>query len=674
MADYKYNIGEFQGDAPGSDHKWNIGVFQTDDIISGDVDVNVSTLTIALTLNTPTIRIDVDVSVSTLNLSLTLEPPQVAFPIQSVLPATLTISTDLKQPLGGVVNSFGHDSTCKALWSLEPGELARDSIGTNTLTNNGVTEDTADFKQGAGSGDFVTTEEDNLSIADANLNSGVPLKSTESNLSFTYGFWFKVTNTYIGQVLFDKSGETEGIYSIQCWVGGGGRVNIGVSANGTTWNSYRHESVLSDNTWYHVVITRDNSDGAYRFRIHDAAGVVGEDKTGTMVAPYLVNQSFKLGHPSSATLTGNLDEFVIFDRALSVAEIDKIWAGEYGPVSQTVNVDVLSLTATLQTPVISIHAEISVATLELISIVNSIAVEISVEHRPEPLIITTTLNPVQVAFPVQSANVEALALAANLLSAEVAFPVQCVLPETLILNSTLKSPIVSTDLIVHLGFLNLNATLQSPIYITGWGEIPPQMLEALADPYSGGAWIWLVEITIPGYDVIRLARNPVDIVYAGYTYTRHNFNPGLAALSGDGSVPRIMLQVAQDAGYTLEDKINAAHGGCGGTIKIIRTHEEFFTNPVAELEQTISILTAESDTDFVIFSCGIPNPLIRKIPLRRYSSKRCPYALPSLFKETECQYEGEDETCTGKFEDCFTKGNSVHWGGEIGLDPNNTRV
>lgn len=199
--------------------------------------------------------------------------------------------------------------------------------------------------------------------------------------------------------------------------------------------------------------------------------------------------------------------------------------------------------------------------------------------------------------------------------------------------------------------------------------MPPELLAAIIDPYSGGAWLWLVDIQIPGYSSIKYASNTEDVFYAGYTYAKSNFKVGLATLSGDGSVPRSGLVIAQDADYTLEDKINATQGAGGGIVKIIRAHEDFLEFSIRELEQEMHILTANSDAENVTFLLGIPNPLLRKIPLRRYSSKTCPYALPSLFKQLECGYIGSDPTCTGKLEDCFTKGNIQRWGAEIGLDP-----
>ena len=212
------------------------------------------------------------------------------------------------------------------------------------------------------------------------------------------------------------------------------------------------------------------------------------------------------------------------------------------------------------------------------------------------------------------------------------------------------------------------------LWIGCYAEIPAELLAALIDPYSGGAIIWLVEINIPGYAAIRLSNQKVDIVYAGTTYLRWNLDVKLASLSGDGSIPRIMLSVAQDANYTLEDKINATEGAGGGTIKIIRAFEDFLDDKIKALEQTVRILKADSDTRHVIFSLGVPSPLLKKSPLRRYSSKKCPHSWPGLFKGIECQYVGGDATCTGFYEDCYDKGNAEHWGGDLGLDPAVTRI
>jgi len=223
------------------------------------------------------------------------------------------------------------------------------------------------------------------------------------------------------------------------------------------------------------------------------------------------------------------------------------------------------------------------------------------------------------------------------------------------------------------GTCNIVTTLNGAASL-GFAEMTPAMHAAIIDPYSGGAWLWLVEIYILGYSVIRYAKDKKDVVYAGSVYTKNNFVYSSPPLTGDGSIPRMGLKIPQGTNRSLENKINTAEGGSGGTIRIIRTHEDFLDKFIAELEQDIKILTVGSDSKEIIFQLGIPDPLLKKVPLRRYSSKICPWALPGLFKGVECQYAGGDATCTGKYEDCCTKGNQVHFGAELGLDPNAVRV
>lgn len=208
--------------------------------------------------------------------------------------------------------------------------------------------------------------------------------------------------------------------------------------------------------------------------------------------------------------------------------------------------------------------------------------------------------------------------------------------------------------------------------IVTYAAIPPAMHEDLIDPYGDmGALLWLIEIVVPTQVTQRRARNAVAIVYGVTTFVAGNFDVGRIPLSGDGSIPRIQLRVAQDPDKTLEGIVNATKGGENGTVKLIRTCEKYFDSPVKALERTYDIIIAGSDSQWVTFTLGIPNPLTQRIPLWSYSSKVCPLATPSLFKGPRCQLDPEhvDTTCTGRLSDCRAKGNAVHWGAEIGLDP-----
>ena len=206
-------------------------------------------------------------------------------------------------------------------------------------------------------------------------------------------------------------------------------------------------------------------------------------------------------------------------------------------------------------------------------------------------------------------------------------------------------------------------------------EIPSFMQKHLIDPYSGGAWLWLCEIAVPGYDTQQIARNTADVCHVGKDFTKANIQIGKQAFAGDGSIPRITLQVGQDPDRAIENIVNESEGCYNGTVKLIRVNEKFLDYGVEALEADYGMLVAESDWEWVTFTLGIPNPLTQRIPLRIGSSKICPWAIPELFKGAECQYTGAETSCTGTIEDCRdNKDNANLWGGELGLDPNATRI
>ena len=235
------------------------------------------------------------------------------------------------------VNDFSSDAACEALWNLESGALTTDSKapGTNTLTNSTVTDDLVDFKQGSCSGLWIASESDRMYRADADLSSGFPLKSGETNRTFSFTFWLYLNTIDINHYLMNKTGAA-GTRTIIIYVNTAEQLNLVLSVDGTAWTYYAHASALSATTWYHVGITHDSADEGYVIHIWDdtAQATLGVDKTGTTVTPFISTSPFSIGYASvSLTLNGNLDEVVVFNDELTSTvggEIDQIRAGTYG--------------------------------------------------------------------------------------------------------------------------------------------------------------------------------------------------------------------------------------------------------------------------------------------------------------------------------------------------------
>jgi len=213
---------------------------------------------------------------------------------------------------------------------MESGALTADSKGGNDLFNSGVDEDLVNFKEGACSGSFVKAVPDYMRITDASLDSGFPCKSGEANKTFSIAVRFKTADITLDQYMVSKQGTNVNsfIFYLKNNV-----LKIAISSLGNNWNSIGHDTALQSNRWYHAAVTYDNSDYSIRLRIWDytAGAIVGVDKTGILTNIFIGSGYVFVGYLTTLLdMGGNLDEVVVFNDVLSVAEIDEIRAGIYG--------------------------------------------------------------------------------------------------------------------------------------------------------------------------------------------------------------------------------------------------------------------------------------------------------------------------------------------------------
>ena len=226
------------------------------------------------------------------------------------------------------------DPRCKALWRFESGALTTDSKGTNTLTNNNVvTVDNTNFWEGAGSALFTNASQNRLSIADALLDTGFPLKYGDSVKKATFCFWLQPTVLGNNYCVFAKS-----------WNSGSPANNFALLINGPFLTPYigwyngvsveffNFPSSLIANHVYHIAVLVDGVNKVLKVRIWDA--------TVSTVNNYLFYPSGTLalstgelsigGDPTAGEqIDGNIDEFVVFNDLLTDAEIDDIRNGTY---------------------------------------------------------------------------------------------------------------------------------------------------------------------------------------------------------------------------------------------------------------------------------------------------------------------------------------------------------
>lgn len=235
-----------------------------------------------------------------------------------------------------MANYFGDDTDCVALWKHESGGLPDDSIGGNDFTNTDVTADTTNYKEGAASGDYNGSTGYQY-IADVNCDAGFPMKSGDTGKVISVCMWVRphgtITSGYDG--LIGKWGGA----GARCWsihlrgLAGGPYAGWYWSSNGTAYESGECTGIkLTANNWYHIGATYTDSTKAWRVRVWDDTGstVYDNDSTGSN-AIALNTQDLELGRGVSIDdFDGNIDEVVVFKRALSTVDIDKIRQGTFG--------------------------------------------------------------------------------------------------------------------------------------------------------------------------------------------------------------------------------------------------------------------------------------------------------------------------------------------------------
>jgi hypothetical protein len=95
---------------------------------------------------------------------------------------------------------------------------------------------------------------------------------------------------------------------------------------------------LITGVWYHVAATYDDSDMSFRVRVWDDTNsqLLHDDFTGNFTNQINIGSaSFVIGNrsdvPATSAFDDLIDEVVVFDKVLSVSEIDEIRSNTFGP-------------------------------------------------------------------------------------------------------------------------------------------------------------------------------------------------------------------------------------------------------------------------------------------------------------------------------------------------------
>jgi len=192
-------------------------------------------------------------------------------------------------------------------WKMnESSGNAVDELGTNTLTNSGVTYAAAKINNGAVFNNVSTTYLEKASVA--------------SVTDFSFSFWLKMTSWGSANPIIDK---LPGGTGYRVW-GGTSWSGLLLTVNGTNWS---YVWTPTTGVWYHLVWTYSGGT-AYLYKDGNTTPV--DTKTGLT----LTDGSQTLGFGNRAAhdqkMDGALDEVGYWSRAITSSEVSQLYNGGSG--------------------------------------------------------------------------------------------------------------------------------------------------------------------------------------------------------------------------------------------------------------------------------------------------------------------------------------------------------
>jgi len=190
--------------------------------------------------------------------------------------------------------------------------------------------------------------------------------------------------------------------------------------------------------------------------------------------------------------------------------------------------------------------------------------------------------------------------------------------------------------------------------------------------YSTTAWLILAEISIPTTpaSTAYLVRNTEDIVFNSNTYTAFPFELDTMRHVSKGEIPSLTLRFA-NAGRAIQAYLEDYEGLVGQTVTLRIVAKPGGSASYLEARSwTYDILETTADANWVSFTLGAPNPLVRRFPLHRYIANHCNWK----FKSVECGYSGSATSCERTLAACQAKNNSTRFGGFPGMGGGNVRL
>jgi phage-related protein len=185
---------------------------------------------------------------------------------------------------------------------------------------------------------------------------------------------------------------------------------------------------------------------------------------------------------------------------------------------------------------------------------------------------------------------------------------------------------------------------------------------------AASAWIVLLEVQIPTTPTttLYLTNNNENVTWDGQTWSCFPFDLDPVRENSSNEIPVASIRISnvtRDVLYYLEQAQGAID--FPAIIRVVNSEVLGSATPELELEYIVKRITY--DAQYITFTLGGSQHIIRRTPERRYMKDFCPFA----YNGVECGIPSATftayPTCDKSLAACRTRSNSIRFGGEPGI-------
>jgi len=204
-------------------------------------------------------------------------------------------------------------------WRFEPADIHADSMGNGNILFDSIGTPSSELTHFIeGSGGVKLTSSDRLRINDTDLSANMPFKNGTANQTISICFWYKQVGG--GTTVISKT------LACRIWPKHPG---VEVTTYPSDVGVIEHLTATELDKWYHIGIILSPTTRRIRVFDNTAEAILGTDVIQDPVLQNVSTWAWELYVSSPGTVY--LDDIVIFNREISVAEIDAIRSGTYPP-------------------------------------------------------------------------------------------------------------------------------------------------------------------------------------------------------------------------------------------------------------------------------------------------------------------------------------------------------